>query len=511
VHLPIPYAEHCKVTASQPNFYYHINYRTYADYTRVESFSMDLAQRHSADVGRAAVRLDTPEKSSIPDRGRWDQSYSFALVAGHAEMVEVRGWNRAVYEFTCRVSSEDLETALRGCLLTIAFDGEDKPSVQAPLGDFFGAAPGLNPYQSLPCGVREDGTMYAHWVMPLHRRAEIRFANKSNTFMRVEGSVVSAKHDWRRDSLHFHAKWRGQFDVHTQPRQDVNYVTAKGRGRFVGCMLHIKNPVPDWWGEGDEKIYVDGEAFPSTFGTGSEDYFGYAWGSPEYFTHAYHNQPRCDGPGTYGHDCVNRFHIIDDIPFTQSLQFDMELWHWREVDVDYATTSYWYARPGGSDNLREPDIKDLVVSDVPGIRGVEGALEGEEMPVLTVTQGSAVPQSSTGWGWSRFRQLWWTGAQPGGQLALGFPVERAGRYEVIAVFTKAVDYGIVRVGINKEPVDELFDLFNDGVVPTEPISLGVFDLRAGQNIFNAEIVGVNPKAQPSYMFGLDYLLLKPAQ
>jgi len=71
-------------------------------------------------------------------------------------------------------------------------------------------------------------------------------------------------------------------------------------------------------GEGDEKIYVDGETFPSHFGTGSEDYYGYAWGSTEVFTHAYHNQPRCDDPKNYGNTSVNRFHVIDDIPLTKA-------------------------------------------------------------------------------------------------------------------------------------------------------------------------------------------------
>ena len=73
---------------------------------------------------------------------------------------------------------------------------------------------------------------------------------------------------------------------------------------------------------------MDGETFPSHFGTGTEDYYGYAWCWPGLFTHAYHAQPRCDGPGNYGRTSVNRFHILDRIPFTKDFKFDMELWHW---------------------------------------------------------------------------------------------------------------------------------------------------------------------------------------
>jgi hypothetical protein len=146
--------------------------------------------------------------------------------------------------------------------------------------------------------------------------------------------------------MHFHAKWRTE-TMKTRPFRDWTYCDIKGKGVFVGDMLSIFNPKTAWWGEGDEKIYVDGEKFPSWFGTGTEDYYGYAWSDPKPFQHAYHNQTRCDGPVTKGHTSVNRFHILDAIPFEKSFKFDMEVWHWiPDINVTYAATSYWYARPG---------------------------------------------------------------------------------------------------------------------------------------------------------------------
>ena len=96
--------------------------------------------------------------------------------------------------------------------------------------------------------------------------------------------------------MYFHAKWRTA-DMKTRPFHDWTYCDLKGKGVFVGDMLSIMSPVGAWWGEGDEKIFVDGEKFPSWFGTGSEDYYGYAWSNPEPFQHPYHNQTRCDGKG----------------------------------------------------------------------------------------------------------------------------------------------------------------------------------------------------------------------
>ena len=96
------------------------------------------------------------------------------------------------------------------------------------------------------------------------------------------------------------AAWRPDELLPGTPFLDWTFVDIRGRGVFVGDAWTVLNPTQGWWGEGDEKIYVDGETFPSTFGTGTEDYYGYAWGSSKLFSHAYHNQTRCDGPGNSG-------------------------------------------------------------------------------------------------------------------------------------------------------------------------------------------------------------------
>ncbi|MBU0617767.1 MAG: DUF2961 domain-containing protein, partial [Planctomycetes bacterium] len=247
------------------------------------------------------------------------------------------------------------------------------------------------------------------------------------------------------------------------------------------------------------------------FGTGTEDYYGYAWCCNEPFTHAYHNQPRCDGPDNYGHTAVNRWHIIDRIPFTHDFRFDMELWHWHaETKVAMSVVSYWYARPGGTDGFPPIDEADLRVVKIPVYEPprVEGALEGEEMAVLEMTGGS---HESQDWGGlSNEKHRWWKHGQPGDKLVLGFEVEQDGTYRVIARFLTAGDYGIHQLSINDEPAGEPIDLYNQGVKASEERELGMFNLLAGQNKLTVEIVGANDKAVKSYMFGLDYLRLEPA-
>ena len=105
-------------------------------------------------------------------------------------------------------------------------------------------------------------------------------------------------------------------------------------------MLHVWNPRGGWWGEGDEKFFVDGEMFPSTFGTGSEDYFGYAWCDPTLFTNCYHNQTI--SMGNRGHISVNRWHIGDNVPFQESFEAAIEKYYPNSKPTLYAATAYWY-------------------------------------------------------------------------------------------------------------------------------------------------------------------------
>ncbi|HXT95498.1 MAG TPA: DUF2961 domain-containing protein, partial [Polyangia bacterium] len=153
-------------------------------------------------------------------------------------------------------------------------------------------------------------------------------------------------------ALLFHAGWRPRAVLATRPFSDWHIGTVEGIGHQVGTMLDVENPPSaSWWGEGDEKISVDGEPFPSLFGTGTEDYFGFAWSTPETFAQAYHAQTRAPGAGFAGFFSMNRFHILDPIPFSRALRFDLELWHWTDTSIAADALLYWYARPGGHDDF----------------------------------------------------------------------------------------------------------------------------------------------------------------
>jgi hypothetical protein len=315
--------------------------------------------------------------------------------------------------------------------------------------------------------------------------------------------------------MHFYTTWRQQRNIPTEnggrAALDWNYLAAKGQGVFVGDTLTLLNRVKSWWGEGDEKIYVDGEKFPSHFGTGTEDYYGYAWCTPEFFESPFHAQPRAEGPGNYGNTTDTRVRLLDGIPFRKSFRFDMEVWHWQETEVDYAATTYWYGRPGAAAN-HQPDpaeaahpVKYKTPKPAPKVKG---------FTIIGVPPGNVELQNLAPHGrgkWEKDDHLWWTQAKPGNKLSLVVPVEKSGKYELVLEMTKARDYGIVQLSLDADKLGEPIDLYNPKVDPTGPVSLGTLELSKGKHTLTVEIVGANPKAIKSYMFGLDRIVLKASR
>jgi len=511
LYLPIPYAKHCKVTSDAGKFYYHVNYRTYATGTPVATFQLAQLDTLDAKLKAVAVQLDAPETAVVLPADAQRKTFDVSVPPGKQVCFPMFRGEQAIRLLRlCWTPTGDRdEPALRACVLTMRFD--DETTVVAPLGDFFGSAPGINPLTTLPLGVASNGVMECRWVMPFKSTATFQVFNHGKTPVAFQLEAVAVPRLWTDSSLLFHAKWRIQHELPTEPKIDWNYLTAHGRGVFAGVSFNIDNPVKAWWGEGDEKIYVDGEKFPSHIGTGTEDYYGYAWCFPKLFLHAYHSQSRCDGPGNFGRTSVNRFHILDRIPFTQDFRFDMEIWHWKKCLINASVLAYWYAAPGATDGFQPIQPADAMLRSLPVYKPekVAGAIEGESLRIIAKTGAPSLQEVD---GDSDGKHLWWRGGQkPGDQLLLGFNVATAGTYRVFARCLKARDYGIAQFAVNGVAAGKPVDFYNEKVIVAKEFELGTFGLRQGENQLGITITGANPKAQKAYMVGLDYLLLKPTR
>jgi hypothetical protein len=357
LYLPIPYANHCKVTYDKPGrCYYRINYRTYAASTSVETFT--LAALKSVDqlisgVGRSLLRPEPAKEKT----GKQLAAKTQLLATGESITATLRG-PAALKLLTVRLRARESAQALRSTVLRIAFDGAQ--TVWCPVGDFFGSGIGLHAHQDWAGAVESDGTMRCYWVMPFNQSCNIELVNLCEQPVEATlGEIASGSWVWDSRSMCFHANWRQQYPIQTKAgdgTMDWNYIEATGRGVYVGDTLVVHNESSGWWGEGDEKIYVDGESFPSHFGTGTEDYYGFSRGGEAsiFFQAPFIAHPQIEGDKSIGYSAMTRIRGLDAIPFSSHLKFDLEIWHWKATSMAYAATTYWYALPGATCN-RLPD------------------------------------------------------------------------------------------------------------------------------------------------------------
>ena len=518
-YTPIPYQKSCKIVADTGwGDYYQFSYTTFPKGTAVPTFKRRLSAEENGALDEANKQLS--------NCGPRDVSSGYARSMGEGLLTRNGGMDihkldgpKAInclrIKFDPPLTAADHD-ALREIILQIHWDSETTPSVWSPLGDFFGTAPGVNLYRSLPCGMTDDGWFYANWFMPFARSAEVTLRNEGKVDRRIKFEVYSQP---LRGGLaryaRFHAKWHRDEFLPKEPERQIDWTMLKteGQGRFVGVMLHVWNPRGGWWGEGDEKFFVDGENFPSTIGTGSEDYFGYAWCCPKLFQNAYHNQTHNDG-NNKGHVSVNRWHIADQIPFQKSFEGDIEKYFPNSRPTLYAATVFWYLAPGGGDPYSPVALAGRVGYCIPPpAKHTPGVFEGEAMKVLSLTGGETQEQEMTGFGssWSNDAHLWWVGAKPGDRLTLALPVEKTGQYHLRGQLTQAVDYGIVQLSLDGKKLSEPIDLYHPGVIATGELDFGRHTLTAGEHKLAIEITGANGRAVKSYMFALDYVKLVAAE
>ncbi|MFO8055779.1 MAG: glycoside hydrolase family 172 protein [bacterium] len=391
--FPLPFAESIKVTAAHPDekaeapmMFYHVDLRLYPKGTRVEPFSWEVLEELEPKIFRVSRILSEPDQHYPYPDGKQEKA-NVSLSPGQSEIVlephEPAALTRL--EILVHASQKELPRVLAKTMIAMTWDNEDMPSVAVPMGDFFGAYPGAPEMESLPCSIRasDNGAeLISRWVMPFRKKARISLHNMSDLPLEADVEATVSDFSFGPDSLYFNAGFYEKNRIMTRPFQDLTMADIHGRGHFVGLEMNVNNHVElFWWGEGDEKIWVDDDDFPSIFGTGTEDYFGYAWGFQFLkFTHAYHGipVPTRESVELLLHDAIPvpglweklslatehaaavsqyRWQILDAIPFDSSLRFDMELWHQAYGPVDVNATSYWYARPGSKSQAGVPDLK----------------------------------------------------------------------------------------------------------------------------------------------------------
>ncbi|MCK5941396.1 MAG: DUF2961 domain-containing protein, partial [Planctomycetes bacterium] len=498
VYLPVTFARRLRVTATADDLYYLADVALAPPGTEVVPFAPALLESHQQLLRNA---LSPPAFC-----GGWVRDVPDEIPAGHI-----------VDELYLRVGREredaDVADVLRRTRLRVSCG--DELLVDVPVTAFFAGGPDWLPWRGRWLGVGESGDAWCKLPMPFPRAGVIELRTegaRDGVSLRLQCQLPRAR--FAAEPLLFRASYHQVKGQPTRPFSDHRVLDAEGRGRFVGCSLLVRNPSRIWWGEGDEKFYVDGEAFPSWFGTGTEDYFGYAWCDPTPFAAPLHAQVQCEGPNNYGFTQLHRTHVLDSVPFQRSFRFDLERWHWvQDARIDYETVAYWYGARGASSGLPEVpayERRHLDRLPPPKMLVVAGALEGETLPVLSCSGGVHEVQNVSFFEekFSRDAHRWWRDGAVGDALVLGVPVAEPGRYRVKLAMTRADDFGRVQVSLPGHALGEPFDGYAPQVEPSGPFVAGEVTLAAGEQPLRFELVGKNAKAKDRMMVGLDYVILE---
>lgn len=371
LYLPVPFAKHCKITyqcdsikingeSRKPSIYYNICYRKYNNETTVISFSDKDLEKNAALIVKTNGLLKSP-----PAAAKSISIYNFndSIAANDSAGIKAEMMDHAISRLKLHLSAFDNEYALRSVVLKIDFDGIE--TVWVPAGDFFGTAYKATTSQTWNSTVDMNMYMESYWLMPFRKSFRISLVNYGDQEVHADLEAEVSDYKWKKNSMYFSAAWHEYHQILTAGaietggtglHRDINFADVRGKGIYAGDAIAVYNTVEAWWGEGDEKIYVDGESFPSSIGTGTEDYYGYAWCRPELFSHPFIAQPSGSGNFHPGLTINMRYRDLDAIPFKSMISSNIELWHWLTAVINYSLTTYLYVEAPYNINIR-PDIR----------------------------------------------------------------------------------------------------------------------------------------------------------
>ena len=250
-------------------------------------------------------------------------------------------------------------------ILRMYWDGNDYPSVESPIGPFFGQGwDERYNYSSFPLSAGPvDGTgLSCYFAMPFAKGARVEIENQTDRnidafyyyidYVQMEElpEGMGRFHAWYNHSLtealpEGETEWAATGPQRNNTTGTLNYtfIQTKGKGHCVGINYYVHCPTPMWYGEGDDMWFIDGEEKASLLGTGTEDFFNTSWCPKQPFAHPYFGYPRVNNDlGWLGRTHVYRFFIADPIFFESELKGTIEHGYANNLTLDLATVAYWY-------------------------------------------------------------------------------------------------------------------------------------------------------------------------
>jgi hypothetical protein len=414
---------------------------------------------------------------------------------------EPQGWAR-------RGSADHQEMLLR-----IFYDGDERPGVEAPVGDFFACAFGKRrEVISLPVVVEDADSYNCFWRMPFRKSIRMEVVNQSEK----DVSLLYYNIDWvQLDSLpddtpYFYAQYRQEYPA--VKGRDYLILETEGKGHYVGTVLSVRTRSPSWFGEGDEKVSIDGEAKASIWGTGTEDYFLSAWGlkttSTPYFGTPYFDQWGIVG----GHTSAYRWHLNDPFVFQRGIKVTIEHFgwispdenpkyesdSWNEREDDYSSVAFWYQHGKPTFKDRAPHARERRLPNLDLIFfAAKTAVERHGPGTADVQRLFDYPEGQI---------LYRPPSANGAWIEVPFEVKAKEPRRLLLNATRSYDFGQYQAYLNGVKVGPVLDFYNKD---TESWEFHLLDFwpEPGQYTLRLECVGKNP-ASTSFWLGLESVRLR---
>jgi len=465
------------------------------------------------------VEATAEPKGDREEASNWD-NFQIAPGATHV-LLDEKGPGVITHIWLTFLGPEPQDWAKQGSanhqemLLRMYWDGQERPAVEAPVGDFFANCFGRrSEVVSLPVVV-EDGDSYnCYWRMPFRKSARIEIENQSEKPI----GLLYYNIDWieleqlSRKTPYFHAQYRQEYPV--VPGEDYVVLETQGRGHYVGTVLAVRTRSPAWFGEGDEKIYIDGESKPSIWGTGTEDYFLSAWGLKTTST-PFFGVPYFDEWGIVGgHTSAYRWHVPDPIVFERGIKVSFEHFgwispdenpeyrshSWNEREDDFASVAFWYQTGESTFAARAPHARERALP----------SLERLLVAACEYTDGQyhgtgSVTAQALGF-YARPQLFYRPESAEGAWLEIPFEVKESEPLRLLILATQAEDYGRYQAYLDGVRVGEVMDFYKPTLESAEYHLLDFWP-EPGRHTLRLECVGRSPQSS-GYYCGIESVRLR---
>jgi hypothetical protein len=456
-----------------------------------------------------------PPTGDLKEHSNWD-NFRVAPGATHV-LMDRQGPGVITHMWMTFLGPEPQDWAKQGSanhqemLLRIYWDGQEKPAVEAPVGDFFANCFGKrSSVVSIPVVV-EDGDSYnCFWRMPFRKSARVEIVNQSKKPI----SLLYYNIDWikldklPKETPYFHAQYRQEYPV--QKGKDYTVLETTGKGHLVGVVLGVRSRSPSWFGEGDEKVIVDGSE--TLWGTGTEDYFLSAWGLKTTST-PYAGTPYFDQWGIVGgHTSAYRWHLNDPIVFQKSIKFSFEHWgwispdensenramSWNEREDDFSSVAFWYQQGPSTFAARAPENRAL--PSLERVTATEVAKHGT---------GRTQPQQLGLY--DRPHTLYMPEAEKDAWIEVPFEVRQKEPLRLVLNMTTSYDFGqyqatLVQDGHAPVKLGGTLDFYSEDIENRE-FHLLDFWPEPGKYTLRLECVGKNARSK-GYFLGIESVRLR---